>query len=270
MTLETLTFLLPAFAMCLILVGIHCYLGLHVLARNVLFVDLALAQVAALGTTIGFAMGYDHHEKEAFMISLCFTLIAALLFTLAGRIKDKFSIEAFIGIVYAFSSALIILVVDKMSHGAEHLKHSLVGQILWTDWHEVGQVALIYTGVASVHFCFRKKLLESSFGGDSHWLWDFLFFALFGVVITSSVNASGVLLVFAFLIVPAVLSSLWAQTLSARLWLGWLIGFVLCTLGILVSLQMDLPPGATLVVIFTTIPILIATAYGAKHLILRS
>lgn len=269
MTWENLTFLMPAFAMCLILVGIHCYLGLHVLARNVLFVDLALAQVAALGTTVGFALGFDHHEKGAFFVALGFTFFAAFLFTLAGRMKDKISIEAFVGIVYAFASALVILVIDKISHGAEHLKYTLVGQILWTDWQEVLHVAVIYAIVALIHFIFRKKLIESSFKGGSHWMWDFLFFALFGIVITCSVSVSGVLLVFAFLIVPAVLSSMVVKKLSTRLWVGWLFGFVLCSLGIFISFKMDIPPGATQVVVFTVVPILIACFFGAKSLLIK-
>ncbi len=267
MTLENLTFLVPAFAMCLILVGIHCYLGLHVLARNVLFVDLALAQVAALGTTVAFALGFDHDHAGAFWVALAFTFVAALLFTIAGRVKDKISIEAFVGIIYAFASALVILFIDKISHGAEHLKYTLVGQILWTDWREVRHVAIIYAVVSAIHFYFRKKLIASSFKGQGHWFWDFLFFALFGVVITCSVSVSGVLLVFAFLIVPAVLSSMLTTTLSGRLALGWLIGFLLCTLGIFISFEMDLPPGATQVVVFTSVPVIVVTLMGLRALI---
>lgn len=264
--LENIYFLMPAFTMCLILVGIHCYLGLHVLARNVLFIDLALAQVAAFGTTVAFAFGYDHHDTPSFFISLGFTFLAAFLFTLAGRLRDKISVEAFIGIVYAFSSALVILVIDKISHGAEHLKYTLVGQILWTSWKDVLHVALIYFGVAVMHFYFRRQLIKSSFNGTQHYFWDFLFYALFGVVITCSVNVSGVLLVFAFLIVPAVLSSLLVKGLLSRLIAGWLIGFILCAAGIIGSYQLDLPPGATLVTIFTGVPIIFVFSYGLKRL----
>jgi zinc/manganese transport system permease protein len=265
--INDITFLMPAFVLCLVLVGIHCYLGLHVLARNVLFIDLALAQVAALGTTVAFAFGYDHHDSMAFFVSLGFTFFAAFLFTLAGRLKEKLSVEAFIGIIYAFSSALVILVIDKLSHGAEHLKYTLVGQIIWTNWSDVLHISLIYIGVTGIHFYFRKKLLAASFQGGQHWFWDFLFYALFGVVITCSVGVSGVLLVFAFLIVPAVLSSLITSQLRHQLLLGWLIGFVLCAIGIFLSYKLDLPPGATLVVTFTLAPVIYVFIFGIRKLI---
>jgi zinc/manganese transport system permease protein len=267
MSIEQIEFLLPAFVMSLILVGIHCYLGLHVLARNVLFVDLALAQVAALGTTIAFGFGFDHHSQEAFFIALGGTFFAALLFTLAGRLKDKISTEAFIGITYAFSSALIILLIDKMSHGAEHLKYTLVGQILWTSWDDVIHVLMIYLGVSFIHYVFRKEFIKSSFNGKNNPVWDFLFFALFGVVITCSVNVSGVLQVFTFLIVPAVISSFFFKTLLSRLLFGWAIGFVLCPIGIYLSLKLDLPPGATEVVTFAILPIILVLIFGVKNLI---
>lgn len=258
-------FLLPAFVMCLILVGIHCYLGLHVLARNVLFIDLALAQVAALGTTVAFAFGYEHHDRSSFFIALGFTFFAAFLFTLAGRLKDKLSVEAFIGIVYAFASAFVVLIIDKSSHGAEHLKYTLVGQILWTDWQEVLHVALIYSGVSVIHYIFRKPIIKNSFQGGQHWFWDFLFYSLFGVVITCSVSVSGVLLVFAFLIVPAVMSSMFANRLLPRLIWGWIVGFILCGVGLGLSVRMDLPPGAALVVVFTTVPVLYVFIAGLKR-----
>ncbi len=254
---DIILFLAPPFTMCLILMGIHCYLGLHVLARGVVFVDLALAQVAAFGSTIAFLFEFEHSDKMTYFISLTATIIAALFLSLANLYRNRFSQEAIIGILYACSTAAIILTVDKMSHGTEHIKYALVGQLLWVTWSDVLRVAVIYSVVSAIHYILRKQLIESSFGENSHWKWDFIFYALFGVVITSSVHVAGVLLVFSFLIVPAVLSSIFCKRLFHRLLLGWSVGFVLSILGMFLSYWLDLPAGALIVVVFTLIPILV-------------
>ncbi len=241
--------------MCLILVGIHCYLGLHILARGVIFVDLALAQVAALGTTLAYLLGHDHADTAAYFISLGTTLIAALFFALSNRYKHKVSQEAIIGIMYAFASAAVVLTVDKMSHGAEHIKYALVGQLLWVTWGEVGRVFLIYSGVSLIHFACRKQLMAVSFGKKASWFWDFVFYALFGVIITSSVHVAGVLLVFAFLIVPSLLGQTFFSSTKARLIFGWSVGFILCFIGMILSYALDMPAGALIVVLFTMMPL---------------
>lgn len=251
-----LQFLSAPLAMCLILVGIHCYLGLHVLARGVIFVDLALAQVAALGTTIAFLFGFEHDSFNSYLASLVATFFAAYFFSLANQFHKKISLEAMIGITYAFAAAIIILLIDKMSHGSEHLKYVLVGQIMWVSWEDVAKTAITYFFVSLVHFIFRKQLIANSFEQKNDHFWDFIFYALFGVVITSSVHVSGVLLVFSFLIVPSIMGTVFFQTLKARLLFGWALGFVLCTSGMYLSYKLDSPPGALIVVIFTAVPIL--------------
>lgn len=253
---DAILFLAAPLTMCLILIGIHCYLGLHVLARGVIFVDLALAQVAALGSIIAFLLGYEHTDKVTYFISLACTLAAALFLALSNRYKDKLSQEALIGILYACSSASIILLVDKMSHGAEHIKYALIGQLLWVTWSDVAVVAVIYSAVSVIHYLYRKPLLENSFGTNFNWKWDFLFYALFGVIITSSVHVAGVLLVFSFLIVPAFLSSFFYKGVLKRLLFGWGIGAFLSLIGMTISYVFDLPAGALIVVVFTIIPIL--------------
>lgn len=251
-------FLAAPFLMCVILAGIHCYLGLHVLARGVIFVDLSLAQVAALGATMAIFFGFEHHSPATYFISLGCTLLAAALFALARRHEKVFSQEAVIGIVYALASAAVVLVVDKISHGAEHIKDILVGQVLWVTWHDVIKTSLIYGVVAIVHYVFRKPLLKASFGkGGNHGFWDFLFYALFGVVITSSVSLAGVLQVFAYLIVPAVVSTLFFSSIKARLIFGWTLGFILSFVGIVLSYVWDLPAGAFIVVCFAALPVLL-------------
>lgn len=257
--LHALTFLAAPFVMCLILAGIHCYLGLHVLARGVIFVDLSLAQVAALGATFAILLGIeDHHSASTYFISLGTTFFAAGLFALARKHEKVFSQEAIIGIVYALASAAVVLVVDRSAHGAEHIKDLLVGQVLWVTWHDVLKTALIYSGVATVHYIFRKQLIRASFEqGKKTPFWDFLFYALFGVVITSSVSVAGVLQVFSYLIVPSVVSTLFCKTIRGRLFFGWILGFVLSLAGMILSYVWDFPAGAFIVVCFTIVPVLL-------------
>ena len=253
--MEAVLFLAPPLVMCFLLVGIHCYLGPHVLARGVIFVDLSLAQVAAFGTTIALLLGYEHGEGMDYFISLGATLLAALLLAIANQLKKQISQEALIGILYAFASGAVVLTVDKMSHGAEHIKAALTGHLLWVTWAQVGKVAVIYSLVAVAHLLLRKRLIAASFSDRGSWLWDFVFYGLFGVVITSSVHVAGVLLVFSFLIVPAVLSSLVAKGIGARLLFGWSLGFVLSSVGMLLSYRLDMPSGAFLVCLFTCLPL---------------
>lgn len=257
--LDAARFLAAPFVMCLILAGIHCYLGLHVLARGVIFVDLSLAQVAAFGATLAVLFGFDHHSFPAYLLSLGATFCAAALFALARRHERFLGQEAVIGIVYALASAAVVLVVDRVAHGAEHIKDILVGQVLWVTWHDVGKTALIYSVVSLLHFVFRRQLIAASFGHGGP-LWDFLFYALFGVVITSSVSMVGVLQVFAYLIVPAALGSFFFQSLRGRLLFGWFLGFVLSFAALWLSYVWDLPAGAFLVVCFASLPVLLLLA----------
>lgn len=253
---DALEFLAAPTAMCLILAVMHCYLGLHVLARGVIFVDLSLAQVASFGATLALLWDPEHHSALGYLVSLAATFSAAALFALARRHERVFPQEAIIGIVYAFASAAVILVVDNLAHGAEHLKEALIGQILWVGWADVGRTALIYACVGLLHFIFRRKFFASSVGVESHWFWDFLFYALFGVVITSSTHVAGVLMVFSFLIVPAIVSTLFFSTIRARLLFGWLFSSTFSVAGMYFSYRFDAPVGAVMVTLFTSMPIL--------------
>jgi zinc/manganese transport system permease protein len=256
---DAIVFLSAPFVMCLILAGIHCYLGLHVLARGVIFVDLSLAQVAAFGATLAIFFGFEHHSTPEYLISLISTFCAAALFAMARRHEKLFSQEAIIGIVYAFASAAVVLVVDRVAHGAEHIKDLLVGQVLWVTWPDVLKTGMIYSAVSLAHFVFRRQLIAASFGHEvkARGFWDFVFYALFGVVITSSVSVAGVLQVFAYLIVPSVVGTLFFTSIKSRLFFGWALGFLLSFLGMLLSYRWDLPAGAFIVVCFATLPVLL-------------
>ncbi len=255
--MEILQFLILPFLASLILTGIHAYLGVHVVERGVIFVDLALAQIAALGTTIGVLLGVDPHGGKAYWISLAFTFLGAGIFALVRTRKAHIPLEAFIGISYAVASAGAILAMSKATGETEHLKDMLVGNILAVSQHEVIKTAILYGVIGAFHYIFRRKFLLISMDperaraeGISVRLWDFLFYASFGFVVTSSVAIAGVLLVFCYLIVPSVGAMLFAEKIGKRLAIGWTMGTLVSALGCYLSVYLDLPTGATIVCTF--------------------
>jgi zinc/manganese transport system permease protein len=256
--MSILQLLLPAFVASLILTGIHAYLGVHVVERGVIFVDLSLAQIAALGTTVAYLMGYDLHSTAAYLFSLGFTFLGAAIFAFT-RVHHRTRIpqEAIIGIVYAVSAAVAILVMSKATQETEHLKDMLVGNILSVTWTELAKTAVLYSLVGAFHYVFRERFLLLSMNereavrrGISVRLWDFLFYISFGFVVTSSVAIAGVLLVFCFLIVPSVAAMLFSEKLGTRLAIGWSLGALVSAGGVALSFYIDLPTGATIVATF--------------------
>ncbi|MGH9315212.1 MAG: metal ABC transporter permease [Vicinamibacterales bacterium] len=263
-----LQFLAAPFAASLILTGIHAYLGVHVVERGVIFVDLSLAQIAALGATIALLLpvsGGDPHAPVVYWISLGFTFIGAAIFSMVRTRRARIPQEAIIGIAYAVASAAAILAMSKSTSQAEHLKDMLVGNIIAVSWAEVGQTAGLYGAIGLFHYVFRQKFLAISMdpqraeeAGVSIRLWDFLFYASFGFVVTSSVAIAGVLLVFCYLIVPSVAAMLYADRIGARLAIGWTMGTIVSALGVYLSLWLDLPTGATIVCTFGLVLVLMA------------
>jgi zinc/manganese transport system permease protein len=255
-----LEFLAAPFAASLILTGIHAYLGVHVVERGVIFVDLSLAQIAALGATIAVLMpisGGDPHAPVVYWISLAFTFIGAAVFSTIRSKRARIPQEAIIGISYAVASAAAILAMSKATSQAEHLNDMLVGNILSVSWHDVWKTAALYGAVGLFHFVFRRQFLTISINpkaaeasGLSIRLWDFLFYASFGFVVTSSVSIAGVLLVFCYLIVPSVAAMLYSDDIGPRLAIGWTMGTVVSALGVYLSVALDLPTGATIVCTF--------------------
>ena len=259
--MDTLTFLLPPLAASLILAGIHAYLGLHVIERGVIFVDLSLAQIAAFGSAVAIlvpAIGGDPHSSGTYWMSLAFTLVGAAVFSTVRGQRARIPQEAIIGICYAVASAATVVAMSKATSETEHLKDMLIGNILAVSWPEVGKTAVLYGAIGLFHYIFRKRFLAMSFNhgaepsGIARW-WDFLFYASFGFVVTSSVSIAGVLLVFSYLIVPSVGAMLYADTIGKRLALGWTMGTVVSGLGVYLSLYLDLPTGATIVCTFGSV-----------------
>ena len=262
--MEMLQFLLLPFLASLILTGIHAYLGVHVVERGVIFVDLALAQIAALGATIAILAGMDPHGSEAYWISLAFTFLGAGFFAFArSRRATRIPLEAFIGITYAVASAAAILAMSKATGETEHLKDMLVGNILAVSRHDVIKTAALYGAIGLFHYIFRRRFLLISMDPTrakaeniSIRLWDFLFYASFGFVVTSSVAIAGVLLVFCYLIVPSVGAMLFSDHIGKRLAIGWTMGTLVSAFGVYLSVLLDLPTGATIVCTFGAILLL--------------
>ncbi|MBP7867534.1 MAG: metal ABC transporter permease [Acidobacteria bacterium] len=244
------------FVECLVLVAIHTYLGIHVLKRRVIFVDLALAQIAALGTTVGFLFGIMPDTTGALLFSMAFTFIGAAVFTVTRFRHERVPQEAIIGLSYAVSCAVAILVIEK-TRGAEHLKDILVGNLLWATWADVLLAAVVYLVIGGIHFLCRKQFLQISDDPEKALalglrvrLWDFLFYLTFGVVITVSTRVAGVLLVFVFLVAPAILAFSLTQRVGLQLLIGWGTGTLVTTVGLYLSWYMDLPSGPAVIAFY--------------------
>jgi len=254
---DALQLLTVPFLIALVLTGIHTYLGIHVLTRNIIFVDLALAQISALGATVAFMLGYLPQSIAAYSYSLVFTIIGAVILSSSRHWTGRVSQETFIGVVYVVSAAAAFLLVDKAPQGAEHIKQILVGSILTTTEADLFKVVLLYSAVGVFHWFARKQFIQISFQPEQAaqtngriWFWDFLFYISFGVVVTSSVALAGVLLVFCFLIIPAAIGTLYSTSILITLLIGWTMGMLASTIGLGASYVWDLPTGATIVCVF--------------------
>ena len=255
-----LEFLTWPLAAVLVIGGIHSYLGLHVVERGVIFVDLSLAQIAALGATVAVIIPGVHgeeHSSAVMWMSLAFTILGAFVFAMVKSQESRIPQEAIIGIAYAVASAAVIVVMSKAPAESEHLNEMLVGNILAVQRHEVFVMAALYAVIGAFHYFFRARFLEISMNPDvararglSIRFWDFLFYASFGVVVTSSVAVGGVLLVFCYLIVPAVTGMLFSHKIVPRLVIGWAMATVVSGLGMYFSVVWDLPTGAAIVCTF--------------------
>ena len=239
---------------CLLLPGLLVYLGLHIVRREIIFVDLALAQVAALGTCLGILLHYEPSSGQSYALSLAFTFIGAAIFTLTRTRNHRVPQEALIGIVYVVTAALGVLLLSRSPEGNEELRRTLIGEVLLVTPAQVLRTFALYVAIGVVHFIFRRKFFAISFepekaeasGMRVRW-WDFLFYAMFGWVVTSFVQIGGVLLVFSFLIVPAVCANFLADALGMRLLIGWLTATLASVAGLWLSYSLDLPTGAAIV-----------------------
>jgi len=256
--MSVLDLMLPSAAACIVLAGILCYFGTHIVARQVYFADLALAQMAAMGTAWGLAWGHEMGTPGSYLYSFGATLVGAVVFAWSRRFERKVAQEAVIGTTYVCAMAFMLLIMSHAPGGLDDIKGLLEGNLLTTGWSAIGSAALLSIGVGILHFVFRKQLFVISFhagrmrGAKLNMpLWDFLFFATFGLVVTASVRIAGVLVVFSLLVVPAVIAAIFARTVSSRLALGWLLGVLLSVTGVALSspLILDAATGPTVVMV---------------------
>jgi zinc/manganese transport system permease protein len=257
----------------LILPWLLVYLGLHIVQRGVIFVDLALAQTAAFGTCVSMIVGYDVHDWQSFALSQVFTFVGAVVLTFTRGRDQRVPQEALIGIVYVVAAAAAILALSKSAGGHEELQRSLVGELLVVPPHEVIKTFGLYVILGVVHFLFRKQFLaisanarEAEASGVSVRWWDFMFYMLFGLVVTSFVHIGGVLLVFSYLVVPAVCATYLANSIRARFAVGWAIATGASIASLFVTAKVDLPIGAAIVCMLglTLILVLVGTTLAHK------
>jgi zinc/manganese transport system permease protein len=264
---DALTFLVLPFAACVAFVLIHGYFGAQILRRNIIFADLALAQLSALGATVAFALGYAPTSAAGFAYAFLFTMTGAALLALTRRLEAFVSKEALVGILYVVAAALTVLVVDRSPQGADHVKKMLSGSILTVGHADLAKFVILYAAIGLVHWLVRRPLAglanERDTGAQSALsvlAWDFFFFVSFGLVVASSVTTAGVLLVFSFLIVPAVIGSIFARDMRRTLAIAWLVGIATSAMGLAGSFWLDLPTGATMVAAFAFALVLAAFA----------
>lgn len=269
-----LELMLPPFVACIVLVAMLAYLGLHVIAREVIFVDLSLAQMAALGSLVALLFHIDPDSSKTYIFALVATAVGALLFamTRTSRHTGRVPQEAFIGIVYVVASAAAVLVANKVPGGGEAVEKTLVGSLLWVTWPEIGKLAAVYAALGLFQFVFRRRFLTISFhaedaerqGWKIRW-WDFLFYLSFGVVITLAVPIAGVLMVFTFLVVPAVIANMFTGDKRRMAAISWITGALASILGLWLSYTKDLPTGPLIVCVYGALLLVAAGIRAARR-----
>lgn len=268
-----LQLMLPPFVACMVLVAMLAYLGLHVIAREVIFVDLSLAQMAALGSLTALLFHLDPDSSKTYLFALLATALGAFLFALtrsSGR-TSRVPQEAFIGIVYVVASAAAVLVANRVPGGGEAVEKTLVGSLLWVTWPQIAHLAVVYAALGVFHFALRRRFLTISFhpaeaertGWHVRW-WDFLFYLSFGVVITLAVPIAGVLMVFSFLVVPAVIANLFTADKRRMAAISWGTGALASILGLWLSYSRDLPTGPLIVCMYG---LLLVAAVAVRRLL---
>jgi zinc/manganese transport system permease protein len=268
---EMLPLMIPPFVACMVFVAMLGYLGVHIIARGVIFVDLALAQMAALGGTTALLMGFTGGSPGGYAFAFGFSTLGALVFAITRTTHGKPRVphEAIIGIVYVVASAATLLVADKAPHGAETIKEALAGTILWVTWPQIARLALVYVVIGGFHWLLRRRFFTLSLeeatalaeGWRVRW-WDFLFYFSFGVAITLAVPIAGVLLVFTFLVVPAAIAFLFTRNVRPLIAVSWLSAAVASAAGLAVSFRFDLPTGPVIVCAFGMVLLAAGVARG--------
>jgi zinc/manganese transport system permease protein len=243
--MEIINFLIWPFIACILLILTHAYFGIHILERGIIFVDLSLAQFVGVGIALSFLFGYEGTERYIF--SVAFAVLGAFILAFSRRISRYTNIEAFIGVLYIFSFAASILILDRSPHGLEEFKSILNGNIIWVEPRSVLYAVILYLVISIPHVIFRKRFLALSRDGEGGFVWEFIFFLSFAIMLVNSVQMAGILQVFAFLIIPALIGRLFTRKPIKVLITGWLLGLVSSTFGIVASYKWDMPVAPVIV-----------------------
>ncbi len=266
----TSQFVILASICALILAGIHAYLGFHIVSRGVIFVDLSLAQAAALGAVFAVTLGHGEGGANHYLLSLLFTFAGAAIISIAKTKDRRIPQEAFIGILYVGCAAMTILLLAHMPGGMEELQHMLAGSLLTVSKAEILKLLGIFGAVGILHYACRDRFFAltedrdaaEKRGWKTTW-WDFLFYSSFGLVVTSAVPIAGVLLVFSLLVIPPVTALLVTTRASYRLVLGWVAAFLGSFGGIVASVGLNLPTGPSIISVLVAILILVSLVRAA-------
>lgn len=264
-------FMVAPFVVCLLLIGINIYFGIHVIKREIIFIDIALAQIAALGGTFatvfrGLGHGHaghshDEHSLLGYLLAIGFTTLAAAIFTILKSKKLPIPLESLIGIAYAVAATGSVILLDKAAGSDVHVHDMVAGSILWVSWGQILEVFIVFILIGAFHFLFRKRFLaltdNYNKNGEHSTLWDFLFYASFGIAVVHSVEVGGILTIFAFLIIPASISALFSNNWTSRILIGWGLGTVVTVCGLYLSWVMDVPSGPT-VILFLGVALIFA------------
>ena len=259
--MEAFQFLIYPFLGCVILILIHAYFGIHILERGVIFLDLSLAQFIAVGIAFSFFMGQEASSRVLY--AGVFAVLGASILSFSKRISRYVNIEAFIGVLYVFSFAVSILFLDRSAHGLEEFKSILNGNILWMTGADLLKASLLYAGIGAFHLIFWKKFMALSLGTGKGFFWEFLFFLTFALVLVSSVQIAGILQVFSFLVIPALIGRLYKRNPVQILLIGWGIGILVSVIGVSLSYKLDLPT-APLIVAFLSLIFFILLGVKAR------
>ncbi len=242
--MDMLSILLIPFTGCVLLILLHTYFGVHVLERGIIFVDLTLAQFISVGAAAAIYLGSEQSQS---IYAIAFAIIGALILSLSKKISKIVYIEAFIGVLYIFSFAASILLLDRTPHGYEELKNILNGNILWITGRDLLAMFTLYTIIGLFQFVFRKKFLALSKGKEDSFLWEFLFFLSFALMLVNSIKIAGILQVFSFLIIPALIGKTLTREPSGILIRGWIAGILASIAGITISYKFDISTSSLIV-----------------------
>ena len=271
--IEVVNFLFPSFVACLTILAILGYLGIHVIEREIIFIDIALAQIAATGSTMAFILFRQHypegHDLLSRIFALGFTILAAAFFAYVAKRVARISQETVIGVSYAIAAAATLFLLAVAAGGDVHMEEMFTGSILWAQWPAIILCGVVYAAVGIFHYIFRRKFIRLStdyYGAENDGMnvmwWDFLFYASMGIVITYTVEIAGVLLTFAFLIIPSTFSVMFAQRWRSRLFIAWVLGIIVSIAGLAFSYRFDFSCGPSMVALMGLM--LVIGAIGQK------